>query len=131
MRNTKLNIQTKANTVKDVKLSSLLEMTKAINNNVSTARSLDINQVCLENRLKVGKLVFFSLKEEWTCILKYGVDKDYTHLVFEEELLDIQEIESISFSNGNLSKNVPADAGRCELDEFRMKRTANESFGLT
>ena len=104
MRNTKLNIHSKSNSVKDVKLNSLLEMTKAINNNVTTAQLLDIYQEILENRLKVGKLVLFSFTTEWTCILKYGVDKDYNHLVFEPELLDIKEIETISFSNGNLSQ---------------------------
>lgn len=104
MRNANLNIQAKANTVKDVKLSALLEMTKAINNNLPTSQLLDIYQEILENRLNVGKLVLFSFENEWTCILKYGVDKDYNHLVFEKELLDIQEIESISYSKGNLSK---------------------------
>lgn len=100
----KLNIQSATNSVKDLKLSSLLEMTKAINNNLTTAQLLDIFQDILENRLKVGKLVLFSFETEWTCILKYGVDSTYNHLIFEPELLDIKEIESISFSKGNLSK---------------------------
>ena len=69
--------------VNDVKLSSLLEMTKAINNNLSTSQLLDIYQDILENRLKVGKLVLFSFDMDWTCILKYGVDSSYNHLVFE------------------------------------------------
>lgn len=104
MRNTKLHIHNESNIVKDIKLNALLEMTKAINNNVTTAQLLDIYQEILENRLKVGKLVLFSFSTEWTCILKYGVDKDYNHLVFEPELLDIKEIETISYSKGNLSK---------------------------
>ncbi len=96
--------QTTSNTVKDVKLNALLEMTKAINNNASTSQLLDIYQEILENRLNVGKLVLFSFNDEWTCILKYGVDKDFNHLVFENELLEIKEIETISYTNGNLSK---------------------------
>ena len=93
-----------SNTVKDVKLTALLEMTKAINNNVTTAQLLDIYQEILENRLKVGKLVLFNYDREWKCILKYGVDENFNHLVFEKELLDISEIETISYSKGNLSR---------------------------
>ena len=100
----KKNTRPSSNSVKDVKLNSLLEMTKAINNNLTTSQLLDIYQEILENRLKVGKLVLFNFTTEWTCILKYGVDKDYNHLVFEPELLDIQEIETISYSKGNLSQ---------------------------
>jgi len=100
----KKNTHSSSNSVKDIKLSSLLEMTKAINNNLTTSQLLDIYQEILENRLNVGKLVLFSFTNEWTCILKYGVDKDYNHLVFEPELLDIKEIETISYSKGNLSQ---------------------------
>ena len=92
-----------SNIVKDVKLNALLEMTKAINNNLSTSQLLDIYQEILENRLNVGKLVLYSFNSEWTCILKYGVDKEFNHLVFESELLSIKEIETISFTQGNLS----------------------------
>ncbi len=104
MANSNLKYKTTANSVKDIKLNALLEITKAINNNVSTAQLLDIYQEILENKLKVGKLVLFSFTDEWTCILKYGVNKEYNHLVFEPELLDIKEIETISFSKGNLSQ---------------------------
>ena len=104
MANSKLKHKTTANSVKDIKLNALLEITKAINNNVSTAQLLDIYQEILENKLKVGKLVLFSFTTEWTCILKYGVNKEYNHLVFEPELLDIKEIETISFTKGNLSQ---------------------------
>lgn len=94
----------KASAVKDVKLGSLLEMTKAINNNLSTSQLLDIYQEILENRLSVGKLVLFSYDTEWTCILKYGTGEDFNHIQFENELLNIKEIETISYSKGNLSK---------------------------
>jgi sigma-B regulation protein RsbU (phosphoserine phosphatase) len=101
----KFDIKSTARTVKDLKLNALLEITKAINNNVSTAQLLDLYQDILENRLKVGKLVLFSFDKEWTCILKYGIGEDFNHIKFENELLSIKEIETISFSKGNLSKS--------------------------
>lgn len=105
MSEKKLDIKSTTRTVKDLKLNALLEITKAINNNVSTAQLLDLYQDILENRLKVGKLVLFSFDKEWTCILKYGIGVDFNHIKFENELLSIKEIETISFSNGNLSKS--------------------------
>lgn len=106
MASQKLNIHVSSSqTVKDVKLNALLVMTKAINNNLSTSQLLDIYQDILENQLKVGKLVLFSYDTDWTCILKYGVNKDFNHLKFEPELLEIKEIETISFSKGELSKS--------------------------
>jgi sigma-B regulation protein RsbU (phosphoserine phosphatase) len=91
--------------IQDLKLNALLEITKAINNNISTSRLLDLYQDILENRLGVGKLVLFSFDKEWKCILKYGIDHDFNHVVFENELLDIHEIETITFSKGELSKS--------------------------
>jgi sigma-B regulation protein RsbU (phosphoserine phosphatase) len=101
----KLDIKSTTRTIKDLKLNALLEITKAINNNVSTAQLLDLYQDILENRLKVGKLVLFSFDKEWTCILKYGIGDDFNHIKFENELLSIKEIETISFSKGSLSKS--------------------------
>jgi phosphoserine phosphatase RsbU/P len=91
--------------IQDLKLNALLEVTKAINSNYSTAQLLDLFQDILENRLGVGKLVLFHFDHEWKCILKYGINKDFNHIHFEEELLSIHEIETITFSKGELSKS--------------------------
>lgn len=101
----KIKIQSASKTIKDIKLKAILEITKAINNSLSTSKLLDLYQDILENRLGVGKLVLFSHDKEWTCILKYGVSKEFNHVEFEQELLEIKEIETISFSKGNLSKS--------------------------
>jgi phosphoserine phosphatase RsbU/P len=100
--NTKISKQKR---IQDLKLNALLEVTKAINNNFSTAQLLDLYQDILENRLGVGKLVLFHYDKEWTCILKYGMGEDVNTLIFEEELLAIHEIETITFSKGLLSKS--------------------------
>jgi len=91
--------------IQDLKLNALLEVTKAINNNYSTAQLLDLYQEILENRLGVGKLILFHHENEWKCILKYGIDEQFNHMEFEEELLSISEIETITFSKGELSKS--------------------------
>ncbi len=49
--------------------------------------------------------MLFSFDREWTCILKYGVSEKFNHFEFEKELLEIKEIETISFPKGNLSKS--------------------------
>jgi sigma-B regulation protein RsbU (phosphoserine phosphatase) len=100
--NTKISKQKR---IQDLKLNALLEVTKAINNNFSTAQLLDLFQDILENRLGVGKLVLFHFDTEWKCILKYGIDDEFNHIEFEEELLAIHEIETITFSKGILSKS--------------------------
>lgn len=91
--------------IQSLKLNALLEITKAINNNLSTAQLLDLYEDILENRLGVGKLVLFHFDANWTCILKYGIPEDVGTIAFEPELLAIQEIETIAFSKGILSKN--------------------------
>ena len=91
--------------IQDLKLNALLEVTKAINNNFSTSQLLDLYQDILENRLGVGKLVLFHHDTEWKCLLKYGIDKEFNHVEFEVELLAIHEIETITFSKGQLSKS--------------------------
>ncbi len=100
--NTKISKQKR---IQDLKLNALLEVTKAINNNLSTSQLLDLYQDILEERLGVGKLVLFHFDEEWKCILKYGIDSAFNHVIFEEELLAIHEIETITFSKGELSKS--------------------------
>ncbi len=91
--------------IKDIKLNSLLEITKAINHNFSTEQLLEIFKEVLETQLKIVKLVLFSNSEDgWKCILKYGVGKEYKSINIEKDLLPIKEISPISFSETELSK---------------------------
>ncbi|HQQ93809.1 MAG TPA: PP2C family protein-serine/threonine phosphatase [Bacteroidia bacterium] len=89
----------------NLKLNALLEITKAINNNLSTSQLLDLYQDILENRLGVGKLVLFSFDKTWNCILKYGISEGFNYSHFDEDLLGIHEIKTIGFDKGELSKS--------------------------
>ncbi|MBK9283326.1 MAG: SpoIIE family protein phosphatase [Sphingobacteriaceae bacterium] len=91
--------------IQELKLSALLEVTKAINRNSPTQDLLDLYQDILQKRLGVGKLVLFSFDTDWKCILTYGIKEEASELKFEPELLNITEIETITFTKGELSKN--------------------------
>ncbi len=92
--------------IKDIKLNSLLGITKAINNNYSTSQLLEIFKEVLETKLKIGKLVLFSNSEGgWQCILKYGVADEYNDIDVVRDLLPITEIGTINFSNKTLNKS--------------------------
>lgn len=91
--------------IKDIKLNSLLEITKAINNNYSTEQLLELFENVLENQLNIGKLVLFSNENNgWKCILKYGVGQEYNEINVERDLLPLKEIGTINFSKKVLNK---------------------------
>ncbi len=90
--------------IRDIKLNSLLEITKAINRNSSTEQLLQIFEEVLETQLNIGKLVLFSYENGWKCVLKYGVGDEYNDINVERDLLPITEIATINFSQKNLNK---------------------------
>ena len=90
--------------IKDIKLNSLLEITKAINHNSSTEQLLHILENVLKNELNIGKLVLFSNENGWKCVLKYGVGEEYNDIDVENDLIPIKEISTTNFSESNLSK---------------------------
>ncbi len=90
--------------IKDIKLNSLLEITKAINNNHSTEQLLEIFETVIKVELNIGKLVLFSYENGWRCILKYGVGNEYSDINVEKDLLPIHEISTTNFSQSSLSK---------------------------
>ncbi len=90
--------------IRDIKLNSLLEITKAINRNSSIEQLLQIFKEVLETQLNIGKLVLFSNENGWKCILKYGVGDEYNDINVERDLLPITEIATINFSEKRLNK---------------------------
>ncbi|HEY6160297.1 MAG TPA: PP2C family protein-serine/threonine phosphatase [Bacteroidia bacterium] len=85
----------------EIKLSSLLEVTKAINTNLGTAELLEIFENVLKNQLSIGKLMLFSFDGNWKCILSFGSTDPITVNV-EKDLSGIKEISFIDFSGNTL-----------------------------
>ena len=89
----------------EFKLNSLLEITKAINNNLSIDNILKIFEYILREQLGISKLILYAFDSlNWNCILHFGsrglnkkinVNKDLTHIK------DITVIESSSIHTLN------------------------------
>lgn len=93
--------------IRDFKLKSLLEITRAINSNTSTDELLKLYENTLTSELQVAKLLLFTEENAWTCILKYGI---------EEDVEDITN-ESYFNQNDNISINLQSDSDS-QLESF-------------
>lgn len=92
--------------LKEFKLSSLLEVTKAINENFSTEKLLNIYEYILREQLGISKLVLFNYnQEEWVCLLRYGAKGKAKKINIQQDLLHIKEITVIE-SSSNESLNA-------------------------
>lgn len=54
-------------------MSSLLDMTKAINNNVAVDELLQVYQSIIREQLGISKLMLFNEQSNWDCLLSFGV----------------------------------------------------------
>ncbi len=84
--------------LRDVKLKSLLEISRSINNNLSTVDLVGEFQSVLEHQLSIPRAVLFTrIGEQWLCSMQYGLDFDLSgENVPErfEELADIKLLQS-------------------------------------
>ncbi len=90
--------------IKEFKLNALLEVTKAINSNYSTAELLSIFENIIRQKLGIGKLVLFSNDgKSWKCLLSFGVDEEVSHINVEKEFKHIKEISTIDIDSTKAS----------------------------
>lgn len=85
--------------LKEFKLNSLLEITKAINENYSIENLIKIYEYILREQLGISKAVLFSFHEKWECLLKYGAKGVVNKINIQEDLLHIKEITVIESSS--------------------------------
>lgn len=78
-----------------LKLNSLLEVTKAINNNASTNELLQTFEIILKEQLNIGKLALYNFTSKWECILTYGLSNDFSKVDAERDLLKFKEISIV------------------------------------
>jgi len=100
MTDTKLNSLLQRLELKEFKLNSLLEITKAINENFSVDKLLKIYEYILREQLGISKLALFSNnQEDWKTLLRYGAKGLAKKINVEQDLLHIKEITVIESSS--------------------------------
>ncbi|MBN2350841.1 MAG: SpoIIE family protein phosphatase [Bacteroidales bacterium] len=101
------------------KLNSLLEITRAINENPTQQDLINRYESLLRKNLNIGKVLVFKFEDEWKCILCSGYSNiSYEEINVERDLIPIDEIKFVSSSDNELlsrfdivipvyNKNVP------------------------
>lgn len=93
--------------VKDFKLNALLDLTRAINDNVPVEQLLALYEGFLKEHLLIEKLVLFSREEDnWKCILQYGVASEVIPLGVDAFAEGDQTAVKISTSESKESFDV-------------------------
>jgi sigma-B regulation protein RsbU (phosphoserine phosphatase) len=81
------------------KLQSLLNITQAINENLTREELLEIYKQLLTKDLNIGKILVFMLEDSWKCLLRSGdVGESYASISVESDLIPIQDISFITSS---------------------------------
>jgi phosphoserine phosphatase RsbU/P len=79
------------------KLDSLLNITQAINENLSTEGLLKRYEKILREDLGIGKVVLYSYNKTWQCFLASGIKYElYKDIHVENDLLHFREITNLT-----------------------------------
>ncbi|MFC2116680.1 PP2C family protein-serine/threonine phosphatase [Bacteroidota bacterium] len=81
------------------KLNALLEITQAINDNLSIFHLLKRYETILKDELSIGRIAVLKLNEKWDTILATGMEKaEVAAIDVENDLLHIKEISFVTSS---------------------------------
>jgi sigma-B regulation protein RsbU (phosphoserine phosphatase) len=89
--------------INNVKLTSLLEITKAINSNLPTEGLFKLYENILVNELNIGKIALFTYNNDWKCVLKYGIANESEDIKIEIDLLKYKEITEVEVVSSDSS----------------------------
>ena len=98
-----LKIPTKRQKISNFKLSSLLAITEAINENLKVEDLLARYELLLKQDLNIGKILIYKYTGSWECILASGLEKRHIRKIeVERDLVPFREITFVT------SYSIPA-----------------------
>jgi sigma-B regulation protein RsbU (phosphoserine phosphatase) len=81
---------------RDFKLNALLEITKAINANLSVNELLSEYERVLREELSIEKLMLYTEGGHWNCLLAYGISEGIAPQILEESFFKQKSISLVS-----------------------------------
>jgi sigma-B regulation protein RsbU (phosphoserine phosphatase) len=81
--------------IKDLKLDALLEVTLAINSNVTKEELFGIYEKVLRE-LDIEKIALYIYESEWNLATWYGLEGEKLNINVEQDLLIYEEIEEVN-----------------------------------
>jgi sigma-B regulation protein RsbU (phosphoserine phosphatase) len=88
------------------KLRALLNITRAINENLSKEELLTRYESILREDLNIGKLLLYKFEGCWKCILSSGIsDQAQTMIDVEKDLMSFEEIAFVSSAQSSVLSN--------------------------
>ncbi len=85
------------------KLNALLEITNAINQNLTVPELLQKYSDLLINELKLGKILVFAFMQDWEIVLEYGIDPcEIEKIKIPDDFLKFDEITLTTAASENI-----------------------------
>lgn len=81
--------------IKTTELNSLLEITQAINNNLSSSGLLKLYEDILVKEIGIGKIAVFTLFSNWKCDNHFGVTEKFVRSIHKRELLSFNSVTTL------------------------------------
>ncbi|GAB2538151.1 SpoIIE family protein phosphatase [Rufibacter soli] len=85
--------------LKKLELAALLEITKAINNNLPEEALYKIYHFTLLAQLNIRRLALFLIDEKWECKVCFGTDHNFRDIELPQAVTDLREITSLAKLN--------------------------------
>ena len=89
--------------VKDLKLNALLDVTLAINSNVSKEKLFEIYELTL-HELDIEKIALYTFEGDWSLATSYGLKEDGLNIDVKSDLLKYEEISEVNSNEDEIFK---------------------------
>ena len=99
---------------RDYKLNALLDITVAINSNLSIDELLRQYEKVLREQLSIDRLILFAKQDHWRCILKFGINRGVPEITDESFF---QQLKEINFTTSQTKKSFDVSIPIKQNDE--------------